>query len=364
MEDFNRKVYCLAGLPFDAVDMAGAIAKIRSVIAKRERCFLSTPNLNFLIACQKDPAFRDSVVNSDMSVADGMPLIWMARLLGIPLKERVAGSSLFEELRRTGGEDGKPVSVYFFGGPKGVAEQAFNKLNEESEGMRGVGYMCPGFGSIEDMSTLEVIDTINASNADFLVVALGARKGQAWIEHNRDRLNVPVISHLGAVVNFVAGEVSRAPLWMQQSGLEWLWRIKEESGLWKRYLYDGFSLLKLFLTHILPYRFFQIFNPAHTESHKFDIEEKEDSITIRVVKYSEEESEEKLENIFANCIANNKDIKIFFDKDVCIDSATIGKLMLLRSAATLRGKSLMVSTNSKCVKHVFKYTYSEYLLAD
>ena len=362
MSDFNREVYCLAGLPFDAVDMEGAIARIRTVISSRGRCFLSTPNLNFLIASLKDPAFRDSVINSDLSVADGMPLIWMARLLGIPLRERVAGSSLFEELRRLGGEGGKPISVYFFGGPDGIAEQAFNKLNEEDRGMRGVGYMCPGFGSVEDMSTQEIIDTINASNADFLVVALGARKGQAWIEHNRDRLNVPVISHLGAVVNFVAGSVNRAPQWMQRSGLEWLWRIKEESGLWKRYLYDGLALIKLFVTHILPYKLYQIRNPVHILPPKLDVEEQEDSITIRITEYSKEESGEVLANIFSDCVARGKDINILFERNACINSVTIGKIMLLRSAITSRGKSLKVCSQSKCANHVFKFTYSEYLL--
>ena len=362
MDDFNREVYCLAGLPFDAVDMTGAVAKIQTAISNRKRCFLSTPNLNFLIACMNDTGFRDSVINSDLSVADGMPLIWMARLLGIPLRERVAGSSLFEELRHLGGEDGKPIAVYFFGGPEGVAEEAFNKLNEEAGGMRGVGYMCPGFGSVEDMSTPEIIDAINASNADFLVVALGARKGQEWIEHNRDRLNVPVISHLGAVVNFVAGSVNRAPQWMQRSGLEWLWRIKEESGLWKRYLYDGLALIKLFATHILPYKLFQIFNPAHIISPKLEIEEQEDSITIKIAEYSEEESGEVLVKIFSDCVDRSKDINLLFEGNACINSATIGKIILLRSAITSSGKSLKVCSRSKCASHVFKFTYSEYLL--
>lgn len=360
--ELNREVYCLAGLPFDAVDMASAIARIRAVISRRDRCFLSTPNLNFLIACLKDPAFRDSVVNSDLSVADGMPLIWMARLLGIPLKERVAGSSLFEELRQQGGEDGKPIAVYFFGGPEGVAEQAFNSLNEEAGGMRGVGYMCPGFGSVEDMSTGKIIDEINASNADFLVVALGARKGQEWIEHNRDRLNVPVISHLGAVVNFVAGSVNRAPQWMQRSGLEWLWRIKEESGLWKRYFYDGVALIKMFATHIIPYKFYQICNPVYNMPPKLDVEEQENSITIRIAEYSEGESEDALANVFSDCVASGKDINILIEGNVCINSATIGKIMLLRSAITSRGKSLKVCSHSKCANHIFKLTYSEYLL--
>ena len=362
MSDLNREVYCLAGVPFDAVDMAGAVTRIRSAIASRKRCFLSTPNLNFLIACRKDPAFRNSVINSDLSVADGMPIIWMARLLGIPLKERVAGSSLFDEIRRLGGEDGKPISVYFFGGPDGVAEQAFNMLNDEAGGMRGVGHLCPGFGSVEEMSSQGIIDKINASNADFLVVALGARKGQEWIEHNRDHLNVPVISHLGAVVNFVAGTVSRAPLWMQRSGLEWLWRIKEENGLWKRYFYDGYALLKLLVMDVLPYKLFQIFNPSRSKFLNLSLEEQENSTTIRINGCSDDKRENDLANIFSDCVASGKDINILIEGNVCIDSAVIGKMILLKSAVTSRGKLLKVCSDSKYANHVFKYTYSEYLL--
>lgn len=84
------------------------------------------------------------------------------------------------------------------------------------------------------MSNAETIERINASGADFLVVSLGARKGQAWIMQNRQHLSVLLISHLDAMVNFVAGTVSRAQQWMQRFGLEWLWRIKEEPVLWRR----------------------------------------------------------------------------------------------------------------------------------
>src|SRR5690606_13363441 len=117
---------------------------------------------------------------------DGMPLVWIARLLGLPIRERVAGSTLFEALRH--GEARRTsaglLSVYFFGGPDGVAERADEKLNASTSWLRCVGYRSPGFASIEEMSDAETIDAINASNADFIVVALGAKKGQTWIERN------------------------------------------------------------------------------------------------------------------------------------------------------------------------------------
>lgn len=252
--DFRRQVVCILGLPFDVVTLEQAVEKVSDAAARKSRCFLSTPNLNFAVASMKGGAFRDSVIRSDLSVADGMPLVWIARLLGLPIRERVAGSTLFEMLRDGSARKTNAglMSVYFFGGPDGVAERAAEKLNASSSWLRCVGHESPGFDSVENMSSNAVIDRINASGADFVVMALGAKKGQAWIERNLPLLRAPVISHLGAVVNFVAGTVSRAPVWVRQLGCEWLWRIKEEPALWRRYWSDGLMLLKLAVTRIAP----------------------------------------------------------------------------------------------------------------
>jgi N-acetylglucosaminyldiphosphoundecaprenol N-acetyl-beta-D-mannosaminyltransferase len=142
--------------------------------------------------------------------------------------------------------------VYFFGGPDGVAQRACEQLAADAGPMRCVGFDAPGFGTVEAMSGSDRLERINASTADFLVVALGAKKGQAWIEHNLDRLRPMVVSHLGAVVNFVAGSVARAPRTVARLGLEWLWRIGQEPALWRRYAGDGLTLAHLTATQVLP----------------------------------------------------------------------------------------------------------------
>lgn len=251
--DLSRNVHDIMGLPFDAIGIAAAAQKVRDAARDKTPLFISTPNLNFLIASQSNPLFRSSVIHSDLSLADGMPIVWLAKLLGVPITERVSGSSLFETLRTQAPPAGyAPIKVFFFGGPDGVAQMACEQLNATSQGMRCVGFASPGFGSVEDMSTPALREQINASGADFVVVSLGASKGQAWIEHNRHHLRAPVISHLGAVVNFVAGKIDRAPVWAQRSGLEWAWRIKEEPHLWRRYWHDGLGLLRLLLLRAIP----------------------------------------------------------------------------------------------------------------
>jgi len=255
VSEFDRNTVCIGGLPFDVVDMPAAVERIYSAVAARRSFFLSTPNLNFLMTAMKDASFRDSVIHSELSVVDGMPLVWMARLLGFPISERVAGASLFNALWHGGmpTKDKPIISVYFFGGPPGVAELAGRMIDTSAGRMRCAGYFCPGFGSIEEMSSTAIIEAINASGADFLVVSLGAKKGQAWIEHNRGWITVPVLSHLGAVVNFVAGTVNRAPVFWQKNGLEWLWRIKEERSLLKRYVGDGLGMLRFLFQRVIPY---------------------------------------------------------------------------------------------------------------
>ncbi|MCG9047581.1 WecB/TagA/CpsF family glycosyltransferase [Laribacter hongkongensis] len=251
MTDAESRVIGLAGVPLDMVTMAGAVARVRDAVRLRQRLLVSTPNLNFLIACQRDAVFRQSVIDSDLSLADGMPLVWMSRWLASPLPERVTGSGLFEALRQPV-PGVPPVRVYFFGGPPGIAAAAVRQVNAVSGGVHCVGHADPGFGSLDDMSSAGLLADINASGADFLIVALGAAKGQAWIQRNAAALQVPVISHLGAVVNFAAGTVRRAPAWVQRSGLEWLWRIKEEPALWRRYWRDSVALVRLAIMQVLP----------------------------------------------------------------------------------------------------------------
>ena len=247
--DFGRPLVSILGLPFDAIGVAQAVQRIRTDAFAGRRCFVSTPNLNFAIAARRDEAFRGSVLRSDLSLVDGMPLVWIARLLGLPIRERVAGSDVFEALQA---HPGPPIDVYLFGAPPGAAAIACERINQRGGGVRCVGHDSPGFGTVESMSSDERIARINDSGAQFVVVALGAKKGQAWIEHNAARLKAPVLAHLGAVVNFAAGSVARAPQWMQHAGLEWLWRIKEEPGLWRRYLSDGVGVAHLLLTRVLP----------------------------------------------------------------------------------------------------------------
>lgn len=378
--DFYRDVYCILGLPFDAVSLDEAVDKVRVAAKSKTRLFLSTPNLNFLIASQTDAAFRNSVIHSDLSVADGMPIVWLARLLGVPIRERVAGASVFQALMSSAGtatghaEKVSSIRVFFFGGPTGVAQAAHEKINSGAQlggpqglGVTSVGYASPGFGTVEDMSTPAIIQQINASQADFLVVALGAAKGQAWIERNRAALTAPVLSHLGAVVNFVAGNVSRAPVWVQRIGFEWLWRVKEEPSLWRRYLADGKALVGLMLTRVAPLAWIHYTqHPRHilTQSSGITIEDNDPCRLVILKGAWVRANLEPLRALFKQAAAEGRHLKLDLQNVTYVDTAFLGLLMIFADHQNNTvGVALAVfASQFKVVNTIFKYAGLGYLL--
>jgi N-acetylglucosaminyldiphosphoundecaprenol N-acetyl-beta-D-mannosaminyltransferase len=337
----NRPCWSLLGLPFDQVDPDQAVDIIDQAIKTKRKCFLSTPNLNFIVQAKSDESFYESVIYSDLVVADGMPVIWTAKLLGIPLQSRVAGSSLFEILQNKRRD--KPISVFFFGGQGSAAEQAAENLNRHSVGMIACGALNPGMGSVESMSDKAIIDQINAAEPDFLVVALGAKKGQQWIMNNRVKLNVSVISHLGAVVNFVGNNIQRAPLRWQKIGLEWVWRILQEPLLWKRYLIDGLWFLRLMLTKVLPLVIYQkILRKNTTKALTLKINNDVPGSNIELV-LSGAATIENGRLLKSSCreildqLAVSPSISINCSKMDYIDSSALGTLMLLKANIKRRG---------------------------
>jgi N-acetylglucosaminyldiphosphoundecaprenol N-acetyl-beta-D-mannosaminyltransferase len=358
--DFERDVHCLLGLPIDAIDLAGAERRIRAAAAARLPCFMSTPNVNFVIESRSDDAFRNAVLHSDLSVADGMPLVWLARLIGIPIRERVAGANLFETL--SGACDGRPLRVFFFGGPDGVAQAAGRRLGREAKGLVCVGHESPGFGSVEEMSSEDTIGRINASNADLLVVALGARKGQAWIERNRSRLDVPVISHLGAVVDFTAGTVRRAPAWMQRAGFEWLWRIKEQPSLWRRYFGDGLALAMLLLTRVLPYVWYvRSHGPGAPGEASIEAGDRKHVYVIALRGGWTRANIAVLRRAFSQAAQSGKNVRLEMTEVSHVDSAFVGLVMLLLAHQQQHGRRLAIVAVPSPVRRVLDYCCAEFI---
>ncbi len=365
MSDFDRQIYCLAGLPFDALDMNKAISAVRNAKYHGMSCFLSTPNMNFVANAVDDPEFLKSVIYSDLVVADGTPIIWMAKLLGVPIKHRVAGSNLFEMLKE---EKRRTMKVYFMGGLEGVAEAASKEMNSSEGGLKCVGYYNPGFGTIDEMSTDEIIDNINASEADFLVVALGAKKGQAWIMHNLDRIKVPLVSHLGAVINFEAKRVQRAPTILQNTGFEWLWRIKEEPELWRRYFKDGLFFLNMLATKVLPLRFWLKRHLKRLKSLKdkswVNVANAGTNNTIRVNgAIFDDDISPEVRDLFRQLGKENKSVDIDLSDAEYVSAGFFGLILMLKKQLDHKGVETRIVNCNASIAKVVDWTGLSYMLA-
>ena len=370
--DFNRDVVCILGLPFDAIDMAHAEAAVRRAIRERTRCFFSTPNLNFAVGCQSDAAFRNSVLQSDLSLADGWPVVAAARLLGIPLPERVTGSGLFERLCKAPehsrvGAPLAPVSVYFFGGPDGAAQAACAQLNASAAGVRCAGFDAPGFGSLDEMSSGPRLDSLNAADADFVVVALGAKKGQAWIQRNLRRIEAPVVAHLGAVVNFAAGTVRRAPEWAQWLGLEWLWRVKEEPALWRRYASDGMALIRLLITRVLPLTLYLRLHAPSLQAladARATIAHEPQRDVVRLEGAWMRANLRPLREMLQTQVVQHRPIALDLGAVTCLDGAAIALLTLLYGWHQKAGLEWSVVAVSPQARRSLHLACADYLLAE
>lgn len=209
--------------------------------------YVVTPNVDHIMKLQKDIEFLKVYDNATLITADGQPLIWASRLLNKPLKAKVSGSDLFPEVCKFAAIENK--SVFFLGGLSGVAEKAAQNLKEKYPNLNVVGTYSPPFGfeyNIEE--NRKVIKMINQVKPDILFVGLGAPKQEKWIYNNLEEIKVPVSLAIGASFDFEAGTIKRAPIWMQNLGLEWFWRfLKEPKRLFKRYFIDDSRFFLLVL---------------------------------------------------------------------------------------------------------------------
>jgi N-acetylglucosaminyldiphosphoundecaprenol N-acetyl-beta-D-mannosaminyltransferase len=247
--DFSRQAFCIQGLLCDVVSIEQAKQKLVTCMREGRRCNLVTPNANFLRLIRSDPGFRDAALASDLSVIDGMPLVWLARALGVAVPDRVCGSDLCAALMA---DTTGPFRAFFFGATDEIGHHVRKRLDGAATGLQLAGVYAPGFGSIDGMSDPAVLDRINRAQPDLLVVSIGARKGVLWLTRNEHLVSTPLICNLGATINFIAGTVKRAPAAFRRYGLEWLWRMKEEPALWSRYALDLATLVSVLLTQVLP----------------------------------------------------------------------------------------------------------------
>lgn len=364
-DDFAREIYGIFGIPVDALDRSEVVRKIESAAMAVLPFLISTANLNFLILSQSDAEFRQSLLLSDLCTADGMAIVWLTWLMGIPIKARVAGSDVFEALKGIS-KYGSRLKVFFFGGAKDIASTACETLNTQKCGMTCVGSYFPGFGSVDEMSTDSIIKIINSSNANFLMVSLGAIKGQLWLHRNHDRLKVPVRAHLGATINFQAGTLTRAPKFMQSIGLEWLWRIKEEPYLWRRYAADGICLLNLIVTRLIPLvaatKWNQFKSRGKINDFKIERTDNLNAVTLSIKGNATAQNVDTAAQSFRRAVTLGKDVVINCANIRFLDARFVGLLLMLNKQLIQQRLQLRFTEVPRHIERIFRLSGFEFLL--
>ncbi|MEW6302841.1 MAG: WecB/TagA/CpsF family glycosyltransferase [Verrucomicrobiota bacterium] len=216
----------MLGVPFDSLTVSGAIGIIQRMVESRKPHQIVTANVDFLVQAMHDIELHRILVESHLVLCDGTPLVWASRFLGNRLPERVAGADLVPLLVRLAAE--KQYRLFFLGGAPEVTAQAVANLRDQYPRLHIVGCYSPPFAELLDMDHDEIRRQVLQAQPDLLFVSFGCPKAEKWIAMHYRSLGVPVTIGVGATIDFLAGRVKRAPVCIQKSGTEWIFRLLQE----------------------------------------------------------------------------------------------------------------------------------------
>lgn len=244
----KHKTVAILGKQVSCLTMAEVLEWIRMMVEQKKPRHIITANAEILYKAYKEEAFGRLVEKADLVTADGSGVTLASRLLGTPIPERVTGVELTERLFSLAEEKG--WGLYFLGAAQETVEKAVLNVLSRHTRLRVVGYH-DGYYSQEE--TAQVVANINTAKPDILLVALGVPKQEEFIQEHLKELQVPVSIGVGGTFDILAGTAKRAPEWMRQRGLEWLYRLYRQPSRFKRMLaLPKFLILVLKARHISP----------------------------------------------------------------------------------------------------------------
>lgn len=246
----------ILGVRVSAVNLESACDQMESWISQKAVTYVCVAPVSTVLECHDNEKYRHIVNAAGMVTPDGMPVVWYGRSKTGKMVERTYGPDLMNRFLSL--SESKGYRHFFYGGSSITNHRLVEQLKIRFPKLIIAGNYAPSFLTVGQKEDPAVIEQINASKADVLWVGLGAPKQDFWMAAHRDDINVPVMVGVGAAFDFLSGTKAQAPLWMQKSGLEWLFRLFcEPRRLWKRYLIGNakfvFLLLKTeFLDHKFP----------------------------------------------------------------------------------------------------------------
>lgn len=227
------------------VTMSETVEAIEQMIAADKKSYVVAINVDVVMKIEADPYLKKIVDDADMVLVDGKPLIWISKLHEKPLKAKISGSDLVPLLCEISAKKG--YSIFIIGGKDGIAAQARQRLEQKLPGIRIVGTYAPPFGFENDQEELDKINRmISEAHPDLLIACFGCPKQEKWIYENIEKYDAKVSVCAGATVDFLAGNVKRAPKWMSEHGLEWFYRfLQEPRRMFRRYFVDDMKIIGL-----------------------------------------------------------------------------------------------------------------------
>lgn len=239
----------ICGLPVDVISTEEVVSRVvaHGESALGRPLIVSSCNVDMVVKSHRDPGFGGTLGRADILTADGMPIVWLGRRLGGAFPERVAGSELVPRVSARCAEKG--LSIFLFGARPGVAQRAAEALLKSCPGLRVAGTLSPPMGFDADPDALAAaVATVREARPDVLFVAMGAPRQERFMEAHSRALGAKVILGVGGSLDMLAGEVRRAPPFVQRMGAEWLYRLLQEPRrLSRRYLVDDVAFLPLAL---------------------------------------------------------------------------------------------------------------------
>ena len=233
------------GLNIPLIDYAYTLELFKHWVASRKPHQVCTANVHTVVTSLSDHKLRD-INNRSLVTMDGLPLVWYARAVhGANITERVSGPDLMLRCLDEGRSYG--WTHFFLGGKEAVLTDLVSAMQLRFPGVAIVDWLSPSFQPLSSEEDEQLVALINRHQPDFLWVCLGAPKQEKWIAEHLSRIHVPVQIGVGAAFDFHSGHVRRAPVWMQKSGLEWFFRMLQDSRLVKRYFLTNPIFLVLFL---------------------------------------------------------------------------------------------------------------------
>lgn len=229
----------------DNLTMSETLNEIDKLIQKKICSYVVTPNVDHIVRLEKDEELQKVYKNASLILTDGKPLIWISKWYKTPIKEKISGSDLFPKVCELAAN--KNYTMYLLGAAEGVADTAAKNLMKKYPGLNVVGTYSPPFGFEKNEQEMIKIKTqIQEVHPDILIVGVGCPKQEKFMYYHCKELGVPISFGLGASIDFEAGNIKRAPKWMSNHGLEWLYRFsKEPKRLFKRYFVDDLKIIQV-----------------------------------------------------------------------------------------------------------------------